>query len=545
MDPLPGRGIKARRITAQVEYRATSRVSWHDDPDGQVTRRGTAFLAARKPSAGSERGRARSRFAEHLLAAGLVVAGLAGGVAAATDPHDGRALLIATGLVGGAAALWLFVRFFWAGLLFVFAIRASLDHISPRSTDSGTVTPGAVVGLLVIAAGLIWLWQRHRAGTLTPLSRPAWALLLVSAAGLASSVGARFPFSSVSSSLRIFSSAVLLIVLQQIFREDPARIRPLLVAVFVSIIGPGLVGVMQLVGNKPVIAAYGPPIAVGRIEGTFVHPNAFATYLVILIPLGAAVMPHVHGRARLGLVVVTGGAGVSLLFTYARAAWVAAVVALLVVGFLQDRRIVVGVLAGAALVLLAVPSVIARLSDLTKSHPYGLTSADPNSLSWRFWYWGQVLPYAKQSPVTGIGLDMVQRINPEGLPPHSVWVQSFVETGVLGLLALLNLVVSIARGLFQARSRALDPIGRSIVVAAVAVSVGFLMQMFTENLLDQVVHQWYLLVPVSWALTVKHTDSSTWSKGRPPAPNGRVGHPSEETAQVPAAGAALRAATTS
>jgi putative inorganic carbon (HCO3(-)) transporter len=451
----------------------------------------------------------------------FTVTAAAGGIGLATR---GKMLEFVVAALAGIALTALFVRFFWTGLLIIFTVRASLDHLKSGGAGSGALSPASVIGGLLLLSGAVWLYRRKKEERMYPLSPLAVALLLLAGACVFTSATSLHPFASFNSSLRIVSSALMLVLLEQLFRDRPSRIWAMLVAVFASILGPGLVALSQLIGNKPVIPAYGPPLAVGRVEGTFVHPNAFATYLVLVLPLAVAILPRVRGWwTRLAVWAVIGGSGALLLFTYARAAWIAAIVALLVVGFLQDRRIVAIVLGGAAIALLAVPSITARLSDLLKSHPYA-TNADPNSLSWRFGYWAKVLPLVRHSPVTGIGLDMVQRIEPAGLPPHDVYVQALVESGAIGLLATLNAVVASIRSFRGALRRKYDPWGRSLLVGAIAAGVGFLIQTITENLYTQAVSQWYVLVPVAWALAVRTTDSHTWDdtfsrrrNQRPPA----------------------------
>lgn len=435
------------------------------------------------------------------------------GLMAATH---GKYLMYACGGLAVVGLVAVMVRWFFPVLLVIFAVRASLDHLRSASS-TGILSPAAVVGGLLLVSSTVWLYQRRREGRLAPLSPVAKAFLTLAAVCIFGSLTSSTVFNSFNASLRIFSSALVLIVLEQIYRDRPGRIRPLLIAVFLSIIGPGLVGLGQFLGNKPVAPAYGPPLPVGRIEGTFVHPNAFATYLVLILPLAVAMLPHVHRRLhRLALWAVLMAAATLLLFTYARAAWAAAIVAVVIVGVLQDRRIVAAVLTGVAVGLLTIPSIGARLSDLFKSHPYART-ANPNSLSWRFAYWSNVLHLVPRSPVTGVGLDVVQRIEPDGLPPHDVYVQALVESGIVGLAAFVNLVVTAVRSLRGGLQRSYDPLGRSVLVAALASSVGFLIQTFTENLYTQAVSQWYVLVPLAWAATVRSSDATTWA---PPAPIG-------------------------
>ena len=96
-----------------------------------------------------------------------------------------------------------------------------------------------------------------------------------------------------------------------------------------------------------------------------------------------------------------------LLSTYARGAWGAMLVGLLVIGLLQDRRIIIVLLVGLVAIMITVPSVATRLADLGGGGETVPGVVDPNSLAWRIGYWNEVLPYTAQTPISGIGLGMV------------------------------------------------------------------------------------------------------------------------------------------
>jgi O-antigen ligase len=402
--------------------------------------------------------------------------------------------------VGGIAFAWLAVNRFWWMLLALFALRPALDALTPKvGTDaSGGIEPGTVVGGVFLLAAIVWLVVQYRSGTWTKLSRSSLALLIFGGVAVVSSIGAALPKASLTSASKLLSIAVMLAVLEQIFAVHPERIKPLLIATFASFVVPALVGYAQLRGSKP--AQSYNAVNVGRVESTFVHPNAFASYLAIIIVLAVALTPYFTGRSRQALVVVAVVASPLLLFTYARGAWVALYVALLIIGLAQSKWLVIGLLAGALLVVFTVPSVSARLGDLSKTKSTTAGVNDPNSLSWRVSYWGRVIPLAKPNPITGIGFDMVLHTTPEKLPPHNDFVQAYVETGVIGLVAFLALLVAIWADLRAAARRRRIGFGRGMTLAAAAIGVTLFMQLFSENLLGQPVILWYFLGPLAWVI---------------------------------------------
>ena len=90
-----------------------------------------------------------------------------------------------------------------------------------------------------------------------------------------------------------------------------------------------------------------------------------------------------------------------------------------------------------------VPSVSSRITDLSIDRTDLPEDVPDNSLEWRLQYWELLVPLANESPVTGLGPQVILNSRPEELEPHNVYVQIYVEQGLLGLGALAAAVVGI------------------------------------------------------------------------------------------------------
>jgi O-antigen ligase len=431
------------------------------------------------------------------VAVGLAVA--AGVTLGTTDRVSARPFIVAGAVVAGVLLAWLAVTRFWLMLVVLFAARTSLDAFKADAFGSGGLEPGTVVGAVFLVAALVWLVGRWRAGFWTPISRSSKALSAFAAAALASSVGAEMRIHSFQQSSKLVSIAVMLIVLEQLFHDHPERIRPIFAAVLASLAVPAIVAYLQLRGGGERISA---GIDLGRVKGTFVHPNSFAVYLGIVMLFCVALLPHVERWWRRPMLCALAIAAPLVLFTYSRGAWVAIMIALLFVGLTQNRILVVALLAGVVIIGFSVPSVSQRLSDLGQSRAQPRARAQPDSFSWRVGYWRDVLPMGVKSPIDGIGFEMVRELRPERLPPHNAFVQAFVETGVVGVVALLAVIAAVWADLRRAARRLRDGFGRGMTVAATAISISVLIQLFSENLLSQPALLWYLVVPIAWVLAV-------------------------------------------
>lgn len=425
-----------------------------------------------------------------------LVLGLGTGLLAARGP-GGATLVMAAGALTGLAIAVVAATRFWAVVVALFVLRASLDALKLGSFGNTTnaLDPSVIVGLAFLLSGSIWLFAQWRAGPWHQPSRTTMWFGALAVAGVLSAVGSGNPVQSAQVGLKICAGALMFAVLEQAYRQRPARIRHVLAAGAASLVVPALVALSQAQRNE--VEQY---LDVSRIRGTFVHANPFATYLVIVAVLAVAVRPHLRGWSRFAATAVMATAGTLTLFTYARGAWVALILGLVVIGLKQDRRLLIGLVTALIVIVVAVPSVTARLSDLSEERVEG--RGDPNSLAWRFSYWGRLLPEVAESPVTGIGLEQVLANSEEGLQPHNVFVQTVVEVGLLGLVCLLGLCASMAGELRRAIRRAPPGLHRGVAVGAAAAALGILAQLLSENLLTQAAIHWYFAAPVAFAVAL-------------------------------------------
>jgi O-antigen ligase len=431
---------------------------------------------------------------------------LAIGVAVGSEPQlSSTQLLLAAGAVFGVVFALIAVNRFWWLIVLLFAVRSSLDALKP-SGSSGGLEAGTIVGVIFLATAGVWLFVQWRSGQLERFSPVSKAMLGLAAALVVSTPGAELPFDSIQAAMKFVAVAVMFVVLEQVFTKDPGRIGTLLAVVLASLVIPAIVGLAQLQSAQPGI---GPgSVDVGRIKGTFVHPNMFAAYLVVMGLLAVALIPHLP-RWRVALWLVTVAVLPLLVFTYARGAWIGLYLGLVFIGLAQSRVLLVVLFTTTIVVTLVVPSVTARLSDLNIAQPKKNQQVDANSAEWRVNYWQEVLPLFKDSPMTGIGVDMIPHATPEAAPAHNAFIDVIVETGIVGIAALVALIVAVWISLRRAARRLRSGLGRGLAVAAAAICLATLLQFFSESLLTQPAILWYAVAPLAWVMGVSGRPDDT------------------------------------
>jgi putative inorganic carbon (hco3(-)) transporter len=215
-----------------------------------------------------------------------------------------------------------------------------------------------------------------------------------------------------------------------------------------------------------------------------------------------ALAAHAHGRVRVLLFLLAAALGAELLLTETRGAWIAAIVGILVIGAVLDRRLLLAALVTPVLLVAFVPSVAERV---TSTVPDPSEPRTESSLTWRLEHWTEVLPMVDESPITGVGLGETDRRT--GKQPHNDFLLVLVEMGIVGMLVYLWFLGAAVVTGFRATRRVLDrtlavePIVEAVTVALFGYAIAFIVASSGENLLENVTALWVVFpafAAVSW-----------------------------------------------
>lgn len=433
------------------------------------------------------------------MMAGLVVAWL---VAGGIDLGTQGAVLLAAGPLAVGLGLLAVSRFEWF-VWTVLIVRPSLDAVGGMDNFG----PGPMVSAMFLVVAVIWLVVQRRAGHWTRPGPVSVALGIFAVAITLSIVTSEMRIVSATAGLEILAGISMFLVLEQLLPGRVDRLKRLVVAVLASAVIPVTVALQQWISGGGTARG-----VVTRIDGTFVHPNPFATYLVVVMILGYCAAVTVDGAKRNVLFGYVAVLGVVVMLTYSRGGWIALLIAATYLGYRRRRWVPIAVLVLAAGLVAFVPSVGDRLSDLSDDETWLPEGVPRNSLEWRFQYWGDLIPLADASPITGIGPQVVLNSRPEALEPHNVFVQSYVELGILGLAALVGVIVASGVALARRRRQAGTRVERVYAEGATAAMLVLFVLLPSENLLNATINWWYLAACATWGFHAR-----AWiSTQRPP-----------------------------
>lgn len=197
-------------------------------------------------------------------------------------------------------------------------------------------------------------------------------------------------------------------------------------------------------------------VAGRRITSLLNHPNALTLLLGPLV----ALLIFQPQKSKLHFAAIAAG-GASIYLTLSRAGWLALGAVVAGFGFFTEHRkkVVAGALVALCLMLL-VPFSRQKLLDLAGG-------ADPTQEN-RYLLWSAGLDLIKQHPLTGVGLMGFHEefknypIGPDRVVqnyPHNFFLNFWVETGLLGLISMICLLI-----IFYKKSRHRLPVAAAMTV---------------------------------------------------------------------------------
>ena len=417
----------------------------------------------------------------------------------------------------GLCLAWLAASRFAVYVMIMLAIRSSIDMTKLSGPTAGTtqqsgaraLDPASIFAVLFIASSALWLATEFRRTGLRG-TRLRLALLAMLGTCGASVIASGNPKSSAMEWLRIAAVVTMFLILEQL-ASRPGGIRGILGAVYVSAVFPLMLTAASFAAGSPRTEHKGQ---IDRTIGTFNQSNEFGRYLMLLIIMGVAIYPTVERRWRPLLTVALGTSSIFLLLTYTRSAIVGTVVGLLIVGMIQNKRIVVGMLAVGALAMVIVPGVFTRFAVLDDS---SARAGQGNSLAWRLDYWSEVLPLANKNPVTGIGLAQTQYMTDAAKQPHNDFLRAYVETGVVGLAAYLAMLAALIRlGRRAVRRTRKGTFERSVAAGFLGSAVAFIAVSTVANVISNVVVLWYFFAYAALASALARGVSARRLEPSPP-----------------------------
>jgi O-antigen ligase len=425
--------------------------------------------------------------------------------------------------LGGIAAggfLLLFLTHPAWGVLAVLLLRASTDvsfKIIPGAGLPGGLA-GALpnIGLIVTLTlvGGLYIVSRGLPLISLPGGRLLTLLLLTGLIGVARG-GSRLQ--AMDEWIPVLAAFATYALVARLF-STPRQVQRILDVIAASFALPMLLGLYQLAVGQGV--SRGAEFQTPGIVGTFVHPNSFGFYLVLVSALFLSQAVYSTGARRL-LSAAALCLSVGLLIgTFARVAWAGMLVVFVVVAALRARMLLVGAPVAAFAIYRLIPSVSTRLSD---------PLASGGSLQDRLFNLWPALIEAWLTATGAMGASLVVLVNrlaglgPGVAPglarfggysqvtiPHNDYLRVLVEYGIFGLIlhfALSGVLIVVAYRAWREFKSGNCPEAAVVAMTFLAVAIAFPVMSITDNIFAHTANQVYF-----WALAGLTVAVSRWKQ---------------------------------
>lgn len=225
----------------------------------------------------------------------------------------------------------------------------------------------------------------------------------------------------------------------------------------------------------------------GRVVSTFENPNMLGEYLILLLPIIAALMLGDRSWTARPAYIVSFAAGCAcLIYTWARGAWLGFLLAACIFILMWNRQSVALIVAGLCALPLAVPylpaSIVSRFASIGNL-------AD-TSTNYRVYIWRGSLRMAADYALTGVGVgeQAFNRIYPyysfsgiEKAPhTHNLFLQIFIELGICGFILFVATLVCFMQSGFTLAKKGEDKTVRLIGCGALCGVLAALLQGMTD-----------------------------------------------------------------
>jgi O-antigen ligase len=274
-------------------------------------------------------------------------------------------------------------------------------------------------------------------------------------------------------------TAVLIFIAAVQICERREQLLVVFAGALIALCAASLQGVIEHYTGNYVAAFESGSSTYGRVQGSFDHPNQFATFIASLTPLAGVVLLNRKFSRAMRLLALTSLALAvpALIFTYSRGSLVAVVLGTIVwLAFLRPRAAI------AVAVAVAVTAVVLAPGTLKERFN---PSASQRDLSERIDLWNAAIQMYSEHPLLGVGvnnyaiaypdLSKTPAIAPEHrlflegeiqVPPshaHNLYLNTLAEEGIVGEIALL-LLIGLSMSAIYRGCQISDSIGRSVCI---------------------------------------------------------------------------------
>jgi O-antigen ligase len=375
-----------------------------------------------------------------------------------------------------------FIRIDWGLYILIFSMLLS-PEIMAGETAGSSLGRGVTLRLedfLLVLIGLSWFARNAVMKELglflkTPLNKPIFFYMLacVLSTGFGFIAGRVELKTGLLYVLKYLEYFIVFFMLVNHVRNG-AQLKRFVFCLFLTAFIVAVIGILQIPGGDRVSAPF---------EGPVGEPNTFGGYLLLIGMVAAGMAAKIKERkARHLLLLLIVCLLPPFFFTQSRSSYLAFVPALLVLGFMTERRLIIVGLLSVSLLLspLFLPALVKDRILYTFNQPeepgqitIGELRLD-TSTSARLQSWQDAVRDFTKHPFLGYGVSGYSFVDAQ-------FPRVLTETGLIGVAAFVYLLYSVFRLTLQRLRQTDDPYYKGLIMGFTAGSVGLVVHSIGTN----------------------------------------------------------------
>ncbi len=211
--------------------------------------------------------------------------------------------------------------------------------------------------------------------------------------------------------------------------------------ILISAIVPIMFAIYQFMTNSGITDSTGTE---GRLFGTFTHPNAFASFLLLLVAILTYKIfainikyPERNFSKVLIFFVIT-----ILILTFSRGSWLALLIFFTIFSLIKAPKLLFIIFSFIVLLFFTSQTVHDRIEDI-------YNPPSNSSIRWRIKQWKNAISAWQLSPIYGYGSGTEIKIHEQELGfhagnpyTHNDFIKSLQETGIIGFILFVFLILT-------------------------------------------------------------------------------------------------------
>ncbi len=221
-----------------------------------------------------------------------------------------------------------------------------------------------------------------------------------------------------------------------------------------------------------------------RISSSFVHPNDFGVYLLVvsIIFISILLVKGTKLRERLPVIGAVVLSLICLLMTRSRGAWISFSAAFLVLGALKARKFLAIFLAVLLVMFIMLPYTV-------QEQIFAITNFQSGTTWERLMLWKGTINMIEVHPFLGFGINTYSRNFPKYRPPeypdirytHNSYLHMASEVGIIGALLFIIFLVSVFVNSFFGIQAMSEDRKRNLSLGLFAALIGFALNSIVDT----------------------------------------------------------------